>query len=93
MGRIAEKYSKHVYLTPDNPRTEDPKKIIRDIVKGFIGNEYTCYDDRCQGLRTAIEELNKDDILVVLGKGQENYQEVRGKRFYHSDTSIIEEYK
>ena len=93
MGRIAEKYSKHVYLTPDNPRTEDPKKIMRDIVKGFIGNKYTWYDDRGRGLRTAIEELNKDDILVVLGKGQENYQEVRGKRFYHSDTSIIEEYK
>ena len=93
MGRIAEKYSKHVYLTPDNPRTEDPKKIIRDIVKGFIGKEYTLYDDRERGLRAAIEELNSDDILVVLGKGQENYQEVKGKRVYYSDTSIIEEYK
>ena len=66
---------------------------MRDIVKGFIGNKYTWYDDRGRGLRTAIEGLNKDDILVVLCKGQENYQEVRGKRFYHSDTSIIEEYK
>ena len=92
MGRIAEKYGDQLYITPDNPRTEDLVDINAQICDGLSENKYQIYEDRAIGLTEAILELKAGDILVVLGKGRENYQEVMGEKLPHSDLEIIESF-
>ena len=92
MGRIAEKYGDQLYITPDNPRTEDLADINAQICDGLSENKYQIYDDRAIGLTEAILELKAGDILVVLGKGRENYQEVMGEKLPYSDLEIIESF-
>ena len=84
MGEIATKLSDYVILTSDNPRTEDPQKIMDDIVKGVKTNNYEIELDRKEAIKKAVNMLNKNDILLVLGKGHENYQ-IIGKTKYHLD--------
>ena len=92
MGRIAEKYGDQLYITPDNPRTEDLVNINAQICDGLSENKYQIYEDRAIGLTEAILELKAGDILVVLGKGRENYQEVMGEKLPYSDLEIIESF-
>ncbi len=86
MGKIATDLSNYVILTNDNPRTEDPDKIMNDIVKGINKNNYEIIKDRKDAIKKGIEILQKDDILLILGKGHENYQ-IIGKTKYHLDDS------
>ncbi|MEA1881169.1 MAG: UDP-N-acetylmuramoyl-L-alanyl-D-glutamate--2,6-diaminopimelate ligase [Candidatus Marinimicrobia bacterium] len=90
MGRIAEKYADHLFITPDNPRSEDLEDINSQIADGLIGEDHTFYSDRGIALKEAINALKQNEILVVLGKGRENYQEVKGEKLPYSDIEIIE---
>ncbi len=75
MAGIAEKYSDLVFITSDNPRTEDPLNIINDIKVGFKNNTATsCVvePDRQQAITLAINEAKKDDIVLIAGKGHED---------------------
>ena len=92
MARIAEFYSKHCFITPDNPRGENQYDIASDIKNGFIGSRYSIYNERGEGLRSAINRAVKNDIVLVLGKGREEYQEIKGEKFNYSDMQIIKEY-
>jgi len=92
MAKIAEFYSKHCFITPDNPRGENQYSIASDIESGFKGSKYSIYNDRGKGLRSAINRAVKNDIVLVLGKGREEYQEVKGEKFDYSDLQIISEY-
>ena len=86
MGEIGVKCADIAIITSDNPRTEDPDAIIGDILKG-VKPEYGYYkvvSDRRAAIRYAMDIAEKDDIIVLAGKGHETYQEINGKK-YHLD--------
>ena len=90
MGKIAKKYCRKVFITDDNPRNENPKKIRDAIIKGCkklavnIGN-------RKEAIESAIEELGMNEILLVAGKGHEKTQDYGNKIFNFSDKKVIKE--
>jgi UDP-N-acetylmuramoyl-L-alanyl-D-glutamate--2,6-diaminopimelate ligase len=75
MGRAAEQWSDHAIVTSDNPRTEDPAAITQDIEKGFQGTKYEVILDRREAIERAIGLAGSRDIVLIAGKGHENYQE------------------
>ena len=86
MGQIGVKCADIAIITSDNPRTEDPDAIIEDILKG-VKPEFGCYKvvcDRRAAIRYAMDIAEKDDIIVLAGKGHETYQEIGGVK-YHLD--------
>ena len=62
------------------------------MIKGFSKDIYSVFDDREKGLLIALEHLDADDILVIFGKGNEEFQEINGKKLYYSDRKIIESF-
>lgn len=89
MGEIATKLSDFVVITNDNPRSEDPNGIIAEILKGVIGENYVVIPDRTEAITQAINIAQKGDIVLVAGKGHEDYQEIKGQRFYFSDEETV----
>ncbi|WP_374352851.1 UDP-N-acetylmuramoyl-L-alanyl-D-glutamate--2,6-diaminopimelate ligase [Chitinimonas sp.] len=93
MGQIACRLANTVIITSDNPRTEDPKMIIRDIVDGVDGatadiqqhGDYSVESDRARAIHSAIELAQSGDVVLIAGKGHEEYQEVNGVRAPFSD--------
>jgi len=91
MGEIAEKLSDYVLITSDNPRTENPQKIIDDILSGITNRNKISIDiDRYKAIKKAIEFANKDDIILIAGKGHENYQILKDKTIDFDDKKIAE---
>ena len=86
MGRIGVESADFAIITSDNPRTEEPMAIIRDILQGITPDmgEYTVIEDRRRAIRYAMDIAKKDDIIVLAGKGHETYQEIQGVK-YHLD--------
>ena len=86
MGKIGVEKSDFTIITSDNPRTEDPMAIIRDILKGVDDSmgEYTVIEDRRKAIRYAMDIGKKDDIIVLAGKGHETYQDIGGVK-HHLD--------
>ena len=94
MGKIATRKSTLSILTSDNPRTEDPSEIIREIKKGVEPQNYSKYTtipDRKEAIKMAIKFAEPKDIVLVAGKGHETYQEVNGVKQDFDDRKIIEE--
>jgi UDP-N-acetylmuramoyl-L-alanyl-D-glutamate--2,6-diaminopimelate ligase len=87
MGAIAARMSDLAVVTSDNPRTEDPQQIIKDILAGVRqvgGANYTVIPDRRAAIRQAIREAGPGDVVVIAGKGHETYQ-ITGNRRLHFD--------
>ena len=75
MAQVADQNADYAIVTSDNPRKEDPDKIIAEIEKGFRGNHFEKITDRAQAISHAIEIAQPRDIVLIAGKGHENYQE------------------
>lgn len=91
MGEIASKYAKTLIITSDNPRSEDPLEIIKQIQVGAKGGaKVLCEVDRKKAIKLALE-LVSDEIIAILGKGDEDYQEIKGVKYPFSDENAIKE--
>jgi UDP-N-acetylmuramoyl-L-alanyl-D-glutamate--2,6-diaminopimelate ligase len=88
MGRIAERLADVVILTNDNPRHEDPASIINEIATGMQTTP-TAVPDRTQAIRAALSEARAGDIVLVAGKGHEDYQQVGERRLAYSDRDTV----
>lgn len=94
MGNIATKKSTLAIITSDNPRTEDPGQIIKEIEAGVEPqnfSKYTTIPDRKDAIKMAIKFAEPKDIILVAGKGHENYQEINGVKHHFDDKEVINE--
>ena len=92
MGKIAVRKSTLAIITSDNPRTEDPSKIIKDIENGVepqYYSKYTSIPDRREAIKMAIKFAEPRDIILVAGKGHETYQEINGVKNHFDDRETI----
>jgi UDP-N-acetylmuramoyl-L-alanyl-D-glutamate--2,6-diaminopimelate ligase len=87
MAAAAERHSDHVILTSDNPRSEDPSSIIRDAERGFRGAAHASFIDRESAIRSAVQLAGPGDVVLIAGKGHENYQETATGRHPFDDVS------
>ena len=93
MGEISGKEADYTIITSDNPRTENPKEIIDEIENGIkkTSGKYEVILDRREAIEKAIKIANKNDIIVLAGKGHELYQEINGKLYPFDERTIVRE--
>ncbi len=89
MGFIAVHNSNYVIFTSDNPRNENAKNIIKDMLKDVDTSNYEIEINRKKAIIKGIQKLTKNDILLILGKGHEDYQEIKGVRYHFNDKEIV----
>lgn len=89
MGRVADKLADEVLVTSDNPRSEDPDAIIKAIVADMTG-DYHIESDRAVAISRAIESAGPGDVVLLAGKGHEDYQEIAGVRYPFNDLQVAE---
>lgn len=92
MGEVACEHSDRVIFTSDNPRSEDPDAIIRDMEAGLSASarrKYIAIPDRKEAIKTAVSMAKEEDIVLVAGKGHEKYQEVKGVKNYFDDKEVL----
>lgn len=92
MGKIASELSDKVIVTSDNPRNENPDLIINDIIKGIQKQNYIKLENREEAISKAIGDSEDNSIILIAGKGHENYQEINGIRNHFSDRETAEKY-
>ena len=94
MGETAGKFADFTIITSDNPRSEDPESIVRDLEAGIkpTGSPYICIVDRREAIEYAIRQAQPGDVIILAGKGHETYQLCCGKREYFSESEIISNY-
>ena len=86
MGAIAEKLADHVVATSDNPRDEAPAVILAQILAGVVGHDDVCvFEDRREAIGYAVQSAAETDVILLAGKGHEDYQEIRGRKLPFSD--------
>lgn len=92
MAKVATTYSDYVIFTSDNPRDEDPISILDDMERGVCMHNYEVIVDREKAISSGIQLLKKEDVLLVLGKGHETYQIVKGEKKHFDDKEIVMKY-
>ena len=93
MGNIAVRYSDFAVVTSDNPRTEEPDAIIKDILTGMKGTAtpYKVIENRIEAIKYAISIATKDDIIVLAGKGHETYQILKTGTIHLDEREVVAE--
>lgn len=94
MAQAACDLSDKVILTSDNPRTEDPLEILKDMEQGLTSSakrKYISIADRKEAIKTAVSLANKEDIILVAGKGHEKYQDIKGVKYAFDDKEVLKE--
>ena len=94
MAKISTHLSDQVIFTSDNPRDEDPEKIIEEMIAGVdahLTNKFLSIVNRREAIRTAIRLANQGDIILIAGKGHEKYQEIKGEKHPFDDLAIAHE--
>lgn len=91
MGEISSKLADLTVVTSDNPRDEEPQAILDDIVVGVkkASGEYVTIIDRKEAIRYCIENAREGDVIVLAGKGHEDYQEIKGKKYHMDERELI----
>jgi UDP-N-acetylmuramoyl-L-alanyl-D-glutamate--2,6-diaminopimelate ligase len=92
MAREAVRQSDHVIITSDNPRFEEPEAIISDMLAGLTPQQrrkVLTNADRSEAIRTACMMAHKGDVVLVAGKGHENYQEIKGVKHHFDDREVL----
>jgi UDP-N-acetylmuramoyl-L-alanyl-D-glutamate--2,6-diaminopimelate ligase len=92
MGAVVDEWADEAYVTSDNPRTEDPGRIINDILKGFTRRNPRKIVDRREAVRIAFSELNENEVLLLAGKGHEDYILINGVKHPYSDIKEVDEF-
>lgn len=88
MGQIAQKYARVCVVTSDNPRSEDPMSIIDEIASDMDKTNTILNPDRKEAIKIGLNELKPNEALVILGKGDEDYQEINGIKYPFSDEQV-----
>ena len=94
MGEVACEHSDRVIFTSDNPRSEEPEQIIRDMEQGLgtaAKRKYVSITDRRDAIKTAVSVSKAEDIILIAGKGHEKYQEIKGVKQHFDDKEVLEE--
>ena len=91
MGEVSGRVADYTIITSDNPRTEEPENIVKDIEEGIkkTNGKYECIVDRKEAIKKAIKMANKRDMIVLAGKGHEQYQEINKKRYPFDESEIV----
>jgi UDP-N-acetylmuramoyl-L-alanyl-D-glutamate--2,6-diaminopimelate ligase len=92
MGTAAAEFSTRAIFTSDNPRSEDPSAILKDMSEGMdamLQRKVLVIEDRKEAIRTAVMMSREDDIILIAGKGHEKYQEIKGERFPFDDKEVL----
>ena len=93
MGEIAGRFSDFAIVTSDNPRSEDPMQIIASVEDGVkkSGCEYIVIENRRDAIEYALKNARKNDVIILAGKGHENYQEINGGKHHFDEKEIVAE--
>ncbi len=94
MGEVACEHSDKVIFTSDNPRSEEPEAILKDMETGLstaAKRKYISIADRKEAIKTAVSLAKPDDIILVAGKGHEKYQEIKGVKYPFDDREVVKE--
>ncbi|KGN70730.1 UDP-N-acetylmuramoyl-L-alanyl-D-glutamate--2,6-diaminopimelate ligase [Porphyromonas sp. COT-108 OH1349] len=92
MAAVGAKWSSKLILTSDNPRDEEPMQILKEMESGLLPNEKAqvlTIEDRKQAIKTACMLAKKGDVVLIAGKGHENYQEIRGVKYHFDDVEEV----
>ena len=94
MGEVSGRMSDFTIITSDNPRFEEPQDIINDMLAGLDAEDMKktlSIADRKEAIRTACMLAEKGDVILVAGKGHENYQEIKGVKHHFDDKEVLKE--
>jgi len=93
MGKVAKKYCDKIYITDDNPRNENPKKIRKDIMKGLKNSTAKEIGNRKKAILYALENSDPHEVILIAGKGHETYQDLGKRKIFLSDRNIVKSLK
>lgn len=89
MASVVDKYSTHVIFTSDNPGDTKFEELCKDVKKAFIRSNYVFIEDRKKAIKYGVDLLDKDSILVLIGKGAESFQKIKGERLPYSEKDVL----